>query len=236
MPVKVWGNCDFRNARFEDSNAFLTQDWIGLRKTDSSGDFDPSGTYKAATLLLPAFRGTGVTRWNGFELNYYYAYNTSGTQTTTIDVQLSNDDGTTFYYWDGAAWAVATTQWSTPAEISENISTLPFTTEDRSLIVRLRLNPSSDGECRPLLREALVSFEVEIDGFEDAKRSIKRKLDNGLGIQLTYRGTLASASIRSSWRPTSAASPPSGGFTISLLIRGRPQISSRQSMRVTSSP
>ena len=76
----------------------------------------------------------------------------------SVSHQISNDDGTTWYYWDGGAWATTTatdgTETSSAANIDTNIST--FDTDGGTFLWRAYLE--SDGTEEVILDEVTLTI------------------------------------------------------------------------------
>ena len=69
--------------------------------------------------------------------------------------QLSNDGGTNYYYWNGAAWTLVTdpdveAQWNTAEDIDENIGTFPliYDPTDETVQIRPRVLVYSGGRLK----------------------------------------------------------------------------------------
>jgi len=144
---------------------------IVLRRRDAAGNYSPIGTHTAEYITLPNLVATGLESMFGFavsgELN-------SG----SIGVQLSADAGTTWLYYNGAAWVAANpavdAQWNTTAVIRTNIATFPFSNGDtRSVQVRLKLSPNSTGKSTPVVTDVWFHVEYNYDPIVDFYRSLK---------------------------------------------------------------
>ncbi|MBN1156468.1 LamG domain-containing protein [Candidatus Woesearchaeota archaeon] len=88
-----------------------------------------------------------VVSWNSFT-------ETSTLNGQTIDYQLSDNSGTTWYYWNGSSWASTTTSWNSASVVNSNISF--FSTANNSLLFRARLN--SSGSATPLLDNIDINY------------------------------------------------------------------------------
>jgi len=99
---------------------------------------------------------TSVVNWSTFVV-------TKGTVDGTLTYQLSND-GVTWYYWNGASWAEATSQSNTEATVNTNISSFPVTNE--KLYVKSIL--TSDGSQLIEIDNIAVSFVDNISPIVDA--------------------------------------------------------------------
>jgi len=123
----------------------------------STGDPD---LYVKTWLACP----NSVKSWAAFEVSITHSYE-NGVQLTTDRYRLS-DDGTTQYYWNstGGTWSVATTQWSTEAEVCDHIATFPVTRRQIQVIVNLE---TTDARYTPLLTCIKVLYNAVIEFQED---------------------------------------------------------------------
>jgi hypothetical protein len=81
---------------------------------------------------------------------------------TNIKYILSGNNGTTWYWWNGAAWALSDQTYvksSTSAEIIAHLSTLPFSSGTFKWKAFLH---SDDGEATPILKFISMTFGIKI--------------------------------------------------------------------------
>ena len=97
-----------------------------------------------------SFVATGITTWSTFTET---AIKNGG----EIYYQLSDDDGTTWYWWDGGAWAVAgASDYNTATEVNTNISSFSITNEQIMFMAFLE----SDGTQEVQLDNVQISSTV----------------------------------------------------------------------------
>lgn len=127
----------------------------------------------ASTPLLAA---SALAAWTAIELLF-----DAPDSTTSARFRLT-DDGSD-YYWDGAAWAVASTtaHWSTAAEVEGNFSSWPIAR--RAVRVRCRLSTTS-ALYSPAFFGCRVGYEtVEPGDLDDALRTILVSLQTELAVR-----------------------------------------------------
>lgn len=104
-----------------------------------------------------------VRQWLGFEARVTHKLNAANEQVTSADFRLF--DGTDELYWDGADWSVAGPgQWSTEAEVAENIPTLSAASRTLQVVVNLA---TTDPSLAPELLWVKVAYAAVIEFFED---------------------------------------------------------------------
>lgn len=74
----------------------------------------------------------GAREWIGFEAEVVN-FEIDDVVKTSVGYRLS--DGSNQYYWNGAAWAVSTTQWNTEVEVATNISSFVITSTRQIQVV-----------------------------------------------------------------------------------------------------
>ncbi|MBR9707381.1 MAG: hypothetical protein GOV15_03005, partial [Candidatus Diapherotrites archaeon] len=99
------------------------------------------------TYNLTAINPVSVSSWDSFT-------ETATLNGQSIDYELSNDGGSTWYYWNGGSWASTTTQYNGASVVNSNISAFPV--GGGTLTIKARLN--SDGSATPELDEVGVTF------------------------------------------------------------------------------
>jgi len=78
---------------------------------------------------------------------------------TAIKVRLW--DGTTHYYWNGAAWTATTTQWNTIADVNDNLGSWDPDT-DLGVVINLQ---TADRRYTPLVTEVLLLCTLSLADF-----------------------------------------------------------------------
>ena len=173
-----------------------------LRKTDvATGlNFDPNGTFKQGTALLPNLVAKEITELVGFETEEEFDLDIpelrKGNKVSlgTIDYQISKDNGSTYLHHDGFNWVAAGAgDFNTRQEVDLRLTELSPLPE-RQIRFKVRITPSADGKHTPKLKDLVVHYEVRMEFIEDFKRSLKRHLDNNLAIRMTDRITMPSTS------------------------------------------
>lgn len=100
-----------------------------------------------------------VKKWLGFDVVASHPTDCNGDPITSVAFKLS--DGTSDYYWDGYAWAPAgSSDWSTEAEVADNIETFPISSKKLQIVINLK---TTDGDYTPELALIRVLYEVCID-------------------------------------------------------------------------
>jgi hypothetical protein len=129
----------------------------------------------AAEARTRVWEPQSVKQWLSFQAKVAHA-RVNGEIVTAAKFRLG--DGTSEYYWDGGAWAVATTQWSTEAELSEHISSFSATARKLQVAVRLETTDTSvAAECV----ELKVLWSTAVHFLEDlVYRSLVRYLRNNV--------------------------------------------------------
>ena len=129
----------------------------------------------AAEARTRVWAPSSVKGWLSFQARVKHA-RVNGAVVTSARFRLG--DGTDEYYWTGAAWAVATTQWSTEAELSENIGSFPITAKRLQVAVRLE---TTDTSVAAEVIEVKVLWSTAVHFLEDLiYRSLVRYLRNNV--------------------------------------------------------
>lgn len=167
-----------------------------LKKNATTGVYDPThGKYReAATVEFPNFVAKGLTSLFGLDEIASNPEDEWGTPYTSIDYQVSVDDGVTWLFWTGAAWAAAgASDFSPASDLDTNLNSLAFTGA-KQFKLKARLNPSSDLLDTPSLKGLLLHHEVRVNWFEDVQRSLRAYLLANFKARLSIFETLRSAS------------------------------------------
>lgn len=160
----------------------------GLRLPDANQLYSTAADLNARTWVT---NPKSAKQWAGFECEC------STPDGTSVGFKLS--DGTTDYYWDGAAWSAAgPSDWNTEEDVANNISTFPISTQSLAVIVNL---VTTDPKVSPVVFAAKVLFESDLETLED----------------LIFRSLLPE--LRSSIRPIGeAVAKSSGAATVALVL------------------
>lgn len=118
-----------------------------MARNASTGAYDTSAT---PTVRQSVRGGALVVEWAAIELHY------SAPTGTTVRARLH--DGTSAYYWTGAAWASAESNWNTPAEVVANFAAFPVATAT-SLTVQWELSTTDEG-ATPLVRGFTIAARL----------------------------------------------------------------------------
>lgn len=193
MPVLSY--LDFLESAVSNSGALVvTRNGLRLRRLNAGGEFDPTALLPAAGeyATLPNLAGTGITSLWGFMVQGELG----GTDDVPgiVDCQLSEDDGVTWRYWDGAAWSAAGAgNWSLPSVVRTNITTFPLGGGPvRGVRLRLRLRPDTTRKHSPEIRDAWFLAEFDHDPVVDVLRSVRSYLA-ALRVPLYARETATGA-------------------------------------------
>jgi len=92
---------------------------------------------------------------------------------SSIVYRMSNDDGATYLYWDGAAWSLAgATDFNTLIDINANIETFPFSA-DKSVKFQVKLIGSTDETVSPKVGPLCLGVHYDFHNFfEDVLRTL----------------------------------------------------------------
>jgi hypothetical protein len=156
--------------------------------------YDPAGSYFETIVELPNWKAEGITELYGFECTELISpvvVNQPDSDKATIGYQLSNDDGSTWNVWDGAAWSEAIGAldgvFNDKATVDKRIILFPFSaTADRQVRLRVKLTPGASGRQRPVLKCFVIYSSITMDLYEDVSRSIKRHLDTNFSIPMCF--------------------------------------------------
>jgi hypothetical protein len=113
--------------------------------------------YVKSRLTSPA----QLHQWLGFEVDVRNKF-VDTEQVTGVQFRLS--DGTSEYWWNGAAWEVNTSDWNSEAEVANNISSFGTSTKRLQVVVNLwTTDPSQTPELAGIkvLYSATVNSEIE---------------------------------------------------------------------------
>ena len=165
------------NFIFTEAQRAETTLGAGMRLNPETQRLVPEGPpYPAAAeARTRIWAPSSVKQWLSFQSRVQHAL-VDGAVATSATFRLG--DGTDEYYWDGGAWAVATTQWSSEAELSEHISSFPITAKQLQLAVRLE---TTDSSVAAQVIELKVLWSTAVHFLEDLiYRSLVRYLRNNV--------------------------------------------------------
>lgn len=154
------------------ARASLLEDAAGVYETDTTYDVAFNGE---RTALTPTMTAAAVRQWTAVELLYTEAGEDLAAPTATVRFRVH--DGAGDLWWDGGAWAAATTSahWNTAADIQTNVATL--TTTARKFAIRAWLK-TSDKNYAPSFYGVRVLYGCRmISAYDDALlRTVKASL------------------------------------------------------------
>ena len=171
-----------------DSTLVTLKHGTRLRKVDENGNAAVSeGKYGSEGIAVTReLKATGNTGFLGFEAD---AEIPSGTQ---LLFALSNDGGTTFYWYDSGAWVASTgpNDFNDPTTVDANIETFPVGI--KRYVVKIKFVANTNRTATPRLQKVLFHYNVRYNWVEDVKRSVKRYLDNNFRVPLEVAQILSS--------------------------------------------
>jgi len=190
MPTKEWDIKIKDGLVYDDSNIAIMTDHARLRKKDSNNMWCYTGKFEdSATLVLQNWIANAITSLYAFEIEVEYDEDIDGNSLGTIGFQISDDNGVTWYWWTGAAWATATTDWNTEDEIDANIGTFNFSGK-KQLALRVKLSSSSDNKHSPRFKKARLHHDLNYDWLDDFKRTLKHYIEDNMRAEGLYREQL----------------------------------------------
>lgn len=144
---------------------------IKLRPENAAGTYNPASDFVKEYGTFVKVGGTGVKSLWGLGV---VAQLNDG----TIEFQLSKDDGTSWLYWGGASWdAAGAEDWSDIADVRKNIAAFPLGTgADRSVRLRMRLQPDTTKRKTPIVYDLWLKVEYEYDPIVDLYRTVHAAL------------------------------------------------------------
>jgi len=107
-----------------------------------------------------------------------------------IDCTISVDEGTTWLYWDGAAWSIAGAgDWTSFDDLNLNLAAIPF--QAYRLMMRVRLQKGTHETEGPVLKAIRLGYDLLPDhAQEDCHRTMKRFFSDNLSVR--FRDSFAS--------------------------------------------
>ena len=162
------------------------------RMLDDESKYAPDGTYRESWVKLPNWKAAGLQYLYGFstevDLEGEHIPDKFG---GSISFRLSNDNGTSWLFYDGASWSPVATDadWNTQAEVDLNLDTFPVTAF-KEIKVQVKLTPTSNGKATPFLRKVTTYGMLQYDLQDDLMRSLKHWVEQYVWIKAKYYGSL----------------------------------------------
>ncbi len=149
----------------------------------------PFSTAAGITAKTRVWNPSTVKQWLGFEA---VISNVKIDNVQVTDAGFRLGDGTNEFFWNGSAWVVNTVDFNTEADVANNISVFPVTSQSLQVIVNLT---TTDKNATPQLTEVKILWASDIEFQEDILyRSFVRSLRNTLRPIADYVIQLATAS------------------------------------------
>lgn len=162
--AKMWefGSADRASTTFSDSTKIRIDASAGKLTLKSSRSVFPTGYGNWARLA--AFNPPALKAWVAIDATYQIPKDATGAETGAIRWRLNN--GVQDLYWTGSAWAAATTQWNTLAQIQDHLATFPTTTKTIRPVVEIStttpLTTPTVSDVRVLFRAHQPSSAAEV--------------------------------------------------------------------------
>jgi hypothetical protein len=168
-----------------DSNLYFDP-FIKIKPTDDQGNFTKSieGKYRSSGIVIfPNAEIQALTALFSIEVHANYYKDDEDINLGNIKLQISNNNGTSYLYWNGSNWVTALgTNWNTINDIQNHIDTFPFSSITKQIKIKAQLNPDSDFDYTPELIGIAIHYELEFIPEEDVIRSLFNKINNELEI------------------------------------------------------
>lgn len=166
----------------------------------------PYATTEQSVALADAIRASGVASWAGF----------SSSETTnggSVTYQLSDDDGASWKYWNGSAWAAASglTQANSAADINTHIADFPVTFSG----IKWQAVLKSDGSQRVTLNSVTITANSDSDAPSANATNLQASVSNG-GSAISGGGWTNGASPYFSWDAATDAASDIYGYCLYL--------------------
>lgn len=168
---------------FIDKNNRLAR----LRKRNRYNNWDPNGTYPpSGFVVFENFRADCLTELYSFE----DCVMQSG---TSVDYQLSPDNGQNYYYFSGSAWTLSSgiNDFSSSEIIDANIANFPLS-YPKQIRLKARLKSFSSGTKTPQLMAAFINYEHSEDQLEDLDRTLYRIFNQYVAVKRKDRFAVSS--------------------------------------------
>jgi hypothetical protein len=103
-----------------------------------------------------------------------------------VGYQLSNDNGSTWFYHTGTGWTAAgANDWTSEALVDEFLPDFPLTAS-KEVRLRVRLTPGQSGYATPFLEGVTFYADLDYDFQDDLLRSMKRWLERHVWVDAQY--------------------------------------------------
>ncbi len=184
MPTKEFHALEPRQYEFTNSVIFYDRDqqYFRLRlKNDITGAYDSvNGRYNSSgTIVFPNFRADNLTELFSIESEV------SGSG--TVEYQLSNNNGITYYYVSASGvWTPTVGNYSPISDIDSNVSSFPFLFP-KQIRIKAKLAPVNDRTLTPHLKALFINYEHDAGFVEDMERSLKHFLNQRLSVKYDSR-------------------------------------------------
>jgi len=166
-----------------------------LFRSDVNGNYNPTGKVREpGELTLPNISASAMTEIRAVNvcsrIEEIENENTGVKEKKgSLDYRVSMDGGTTYLYWDGGAWSIATDpnlHWTTKADLDTNLPALAFDASSgaRQFRLRIRISPDATLEFTPIVLYVLVHYAVQYDPEEEVLRTIHNFLESNLRMRL----------------------------------------------------
>ena len=174
------------------------------RVARSSFNTKPYATSGQRVTLATAVRKSGVWHWDDF-------VTTESPAGGYVTYRLSADEGTTWYYWDGSAWAVSTTnvQSNDAATIDAHIQSFPSSLD--GLLWQAVL--TGDGTQRVALNQVQLASTSDLAEPTPNAADIVGYTANG-GSSLAVNGWTNGASPKFTWTPAADSGSGIRGYCV----------------------
>ena len=198
MPTLYQMISELEKSRFTwDVTKLEVKRYAYLLPTDENGEvsFGKGGKYRSpATLTFPNAIIRALTSLWSFEVEATIPVDSDGISQGSIDFQISNNGGTTYYYWN-AGWVVAgANDWSSEYDVQNNIANFPFAVGlEKQIRIKARLNPSSDMTYTPYLIGISVHHELDFIPEVDVLESLFAHIENNITVETNVSVVLGAA-------------------------------------------
>jgi hypothetical protein len=174
------------------TRACIVRENLFLRRMDDlENRFVPGGTYRESWVIFPNWKASGIQDLYGFEVGATFSgSDRSDTYGGAIYFQLSNDDGTTWWFHNGSYWDLAGSgDWNTKEEIDFHIPSFPLTDQKQ---VRLKMNlvPGRNGKDTPLVHYVRIYTDIDFGLNNDLLLSMKSWVEQYVWVRAHYFGQI----------------------------------------------
>ena len=161
-----------------------------VRLNGDESDYSPSGIYRATTCILPKYQAQGLIGFYAFK---HVAEDNGG----FIGYQVSNDGGITWFTYSGG-WVPAvgalSNIYASSLTMDQNIPSFPVT-DDKSLRLKVYLEPGPNGKTTPRLHQVIVSMSLDFDYQDDFLKSMLIHLENNVKTRVSLFADIRNTNI-----------------------------------------